>query len=441
MQNRRLKAGAVLTLLAVVGGMGAAQAAGRGSPGRGSGSAPAVAAAVVGDFNVTYTVTSSWRGGFVGDVTLTNGGSSTVTGWTLGWTFPDAGQRVVAAWNARVSQSGSAVTARNAAYNGTLAPGASARFGIQGSFSGSNPVPGSFTVNGSGSGGTTTSTTTSRAGSTTTSTTSRTTTSTTTRATTTRATTTTTRAAGGYALPRANAGLDYQLGQAYPLPSGVSVVSRDHTEDAAPGAYNICYINGFQAQEDALDWWDDNHPDVLLRKNGKVVIDQDWNEALLDYSTAAKRSELLGVMSGWIEECQAAGYQALEPDNQDAYSRSGGLLTKSQALAWSQELAKAAHARGLAIAQKNSLEFGTAGRDTAGFDFVVAEECADYELDEGIAECQGYVDVYGDQVYVIEYNSSGFKRACSEFGDRLSVVRRDVNLTAPGSKTYVFGSC
>jgi len=47
-----------------------------------------------------------------------------------------------------VTQSGTAVTAVNVSYNGSLATGGSASFGFNGGWTSSNPVPGSFTLNG-----------------------------------------------------------------------------------------------------------------------------------------------------------------------------------------------------------------------------------------------------------------------------------------------------
>ncbi|MBA2393248.1 MAG: cellulose binding domain-containing protein, partial [Ktedonobacteraceae bacterium] len=40
-------------------------------------------------------------------------------------------------------------TVTNASYNGTIAPGQSVSVGFNGTWSGSNPVPTSFTINGS----------------------------------------------------------------------------------------------------------------------------------------------------------------------------------------------------------------------------------------------------------------------------------------------------
>ncbi|MGX7670987.1 glycoside hydrolase family 9 protein [Plantactinospora sp. DSM 117369] len=90
---------------------------------------------------------NEWSTGFSGTITITNTGTSTVQGWTLEFALT-AGQRITQAWSATVTQSGTAVTATNLGYNGTLAPGASTSFGFNGISTGSNPRPTSFTLNG-----------------------------------------------------------------------------------------------------------------------------------------------------------------------------------------------------------------------------------------------------------------------------------------------------
>ncbi|MCG5469626.1 cellulose binding domain-containing protein [Micromonospora sp. LAH09] len=95
---------------------------------------------------VKYTA-NSWNNGFTADVQITNTGSSPINGWTLTYSLP-SGQQVTNAWNATVSQSGSAVTARNTGHNGSVAPGGTASFGYQGTLSGSYSSPTSFSLNG-----------------------------------------------------------------------------------------------------------------------------------------------------------------------------------------------------------------------------------------------------------------------------------------------------
>jgi hypothetical protein len=107
--------------------------------------APGASAAAAG-CQVSYAISSQWQGGFGANVTVTNLGSA-IAGWTLRWSF-GAGQTVTQAWNATVSQSGAAVSAVNVPYNASLGTGGSASFGFNGSWTGSNPVPTAFTLNG-----------------------------------------------------------------------------------------------------------------------------------------------------------------------------------------------------------------------------------------------------------------------------------------------------
>ncbi|MFF5112802.1 glycoside hydrolase family 6 protein [Streptosporangium sp. NPDC000509] len=113
-----------------------------------TGQAATAHAAVACD--VAYT-TNDWQGGFTANVTLKNLGDP-LTSWTLGFTF-GAGQTIQQGWSATWAQSGAQVTAKNLAWNGALATGASTSLGFNGSWNGSNPKPTSFTVNGVTCGG------------------------------------------------------------------------------------------------------------------------------------------------------------------------------------------------------------------------------------------------------------------------------------------------
>ncbi|WP_405847313.1 endo alpha-1,4 polygalactosaminidase [Streptomyces sp. NBC_01518] len=235
-------------------------------------------------------------------------------------------------------------------------------------------------------------------------------------------------APGTVQLPPLHADFDYQIGGAYPPPAGVRIVSRDRTASPAPGLYNICYVNAFQAQPDERASWP---ADLLLRDtNGEVVVDEDWGEALLDIRTAAKRQRVAARVNRWIDGCAAKGFDAVEPDNYDSYTRSHGLLTANDATAFITLLARHAHARHLAIAQKNTVELAGL-RKKLGLDFAIAEECAEYD------ECGEYAQAFDDRVIVIEYSDSGLRKARSGFAGKLSIVRRDVDVSTPGSADYV----
>lgn len=119
----------------------------------------ALPASALSGCTVNYAISSGWPGGFGADVTIKNLGDA-VSSWTLTWSY-GAGQQITQAWNATVTQSGSQVTAKNAGYNGSVATGGTASFGFNGSWTGSNPVPASFSLNGVACTGSTTGPTTS----------------------------------------------------------------------------------------------------------------------------------------------------------------------------------------------------------------------------------------------------------------------------------------
>jgi cellulose binding protein with CBM2 domain len=99
-----------------------------------------------GSCRVTYTKTSEWPGGMVGDVRIANTGASAINGWRLTFTFP-GDTRVGNHWNATVTQQGAAVTATNAPYNGTIPAGESRSFGFVGEWRTSNSAPSTFALN------------------------------------------------------------------------------------------------------------------------------------------------------------------------------------------------------------------------------------------------------------------------------------------------------
>ncbi|MFI2714247.1 glycoside hydrolase family 48 protein [Micromonospora sp. NPDC018662] len=107
---------------------------------------PASAAQAAPACDVTYA-TSEWSTGFTGTVTIKNLGDA-LNNWSLKFAFPNSSQRVTQGWSAKWTQSGSDVTATNESWNGNLPTGASTSIGFNGSFSGSNPKPTAFTLNG-----------------------------------------------------------------------------------------------------------------------------------------------------------------------------------------------------------------------------------------------------------------------------------------------------
>ena len=97
---------------------------------------------------VNYTVTNQWPGGFGGNIVVQNTGATAWTSWSLKFTFPASGQTVTQGWNGVFTQSGQNVTVVNASWNNSVAANGSVNPGFNGTWTSSNPVPTSFTVNG-----------------------------------------------------------------------------------------------------------------------------------------------------------------------------------------------------------------------------------------------------------------------------------------------------
>jgi hypothetical protein len=220
---------------------------------------------------------------------------------------------------------------------------------------------------------------------------------------------------------------DYQLGGPSDPAEEVAIVVRDRTAAPADGRYNVCYVNGFQTQPDARRYWRDRWSLVLKKPNGRPVVDGAWGEWLLDLRTARKRTRLARIVGTWTTRCAEDGYDAVEFDNLDSFTRSHGLLRPRHARTFARRLVSRAHDAGLAVAQKNWAEFDGS---RIGFDFAVAEECGRWR------ECDAYEDHYGRRVLVVEYRKRDFIRACEQHGETLSVLLRDVALEPDGRRRW-----
>ena len=239
-------------------------------------------------------------------------------------------------------------------------------------------------------------------------------------------------------LPPTPGRFDYQIGGAYPPADDVEIVSRDHSEDPAAGRYNICYVNAYKAQPDGGEAWLGVNADLILRDDdGEPVIDEVWDEAVLDTSQPGKRARIAEIVGGWIDECARSGFDAVEPDNLDSWTRAANLLTESDNVAMATLLIERAHRNGLAIAQKNTIELGVRGREI-GFDFAFVEQCGDTR------ECADYAAIFGRNVIDIEYDDTepkSFRDACEKFGETFSIVLRDRNVVPKGEPDYVNYAC
>ncbi|MFE7622272.1 cellulase family glycosylhydrolase [Streptomyces sp. NPDC057509] len=103
--------------------------------------------APAGGCAVGYEVVGEWQGGFQGEITISNTGTTAIDGWTLGFAFAD-GQTVTNMWGGTPAQSGGSVTVVPASYTSAIAANGSVTVGFTGSQNGTNTAPAAFTLNG-----------------------------------------------------------------------------------------------------------------------------------------------------------------------------------------------------------------------------------------------------------------------------------------------------
>jgi len=78
-----------------------------------------------------YSVNSQWNGGFNATIKITNNSAAAVNGWSVNWQY--SGQdRVASAYNTNLN-GGNPYTATNLGWNGSIQPGQTVEFGLNGS--------------------------------------------------------------------------------------------------------------------------------------------------------------------------------------------------------------------------------------------------------------------------------------------------------------------
>ena len=103
--------------------------------------------------NVNYEMTGEWpassptAGGFIASLHITNLGAP-LTAWQLDFDFVDPGQQVADGWNLTWSQAERHVTATNKPWNGSVSTNTRITAGVLGTWTGANPAPVNFTLNG-----------------------------------------------------------------------------------------------------------------------------------------------------------------------------------------------------------------------------------------------------------------------------------------------------
>ncbi|MFH9298464.1 cellulase family glycosylhydrolase [Streptomyces sp. NPDC017520] len=97
--------------------------------------------------SVNYRVVGEWPGGFQGEITIRNTGTTAINGWNLAFAFAN-GQTLSNVWGGTATQSGSTVSVTPAGYTAVIAANGSIMLGFTGTRSTAHTAPTDFTLNG-----------------------------------------------------------------------------------------------------------------------------------------------------------------------------------------------------------------------------------------------------------------------------------------------------
>ncbi|NOZ06166.1 MAG: endo alpha-1,4 polygalactosaminidase [Chloroflexi bacterium] len=161
----------------------------------------------------------------------------------------------------------------------------------------------------------------------------------------------------------------------------------------AEGRKVVCYIS--------VGSWEDWRPDAaqfpsaVIGKNYEGWPGEKW----LDIRQI---DQLAPIMRARLDQCQAKGFDGIEPDNIDGYTNDTGFpLTYQDQQNYNLWLANEAHTRGLSIGLKNDGD--QVGDLLPTFDWALTEDCF---ADDWCADVQPFVTA-GKAVFAAEYTDTG----------------------------------
>jgi mannan endo-1,4-beta-mannosidase len=97
--------------------------------------------------SVGYRIVNEWSGGFQGEITIRNTGTTTISGWTLAFAFSN-GQTVTNMWGGAPTQDGGTVSVAPASYTSTIPADGSVTVGFTAGKGSTNTAPTAFTLSG-----------------------------------------------------------------------------------------------------------------------------------------------------------------------------------------------------------------------------------------------------------------------------------------------------
>jgi hypothetical protein len=199
----------------------------------------------------------------------------------------------------------------------------------------------------------------------------------------------------------------------------------------AAGAKAVCYVDVGTLEQGRSDYKD--FPTAVV---GPDVVGWPGENWLL--VTAANQSVILPLMKARLTNwCQGKGFDAVEPDNLDAWTNIKG-ISETDNVAYDLAVAGLAHGLSLSVGLKNTLSDASASNQAtmvSTFDWALVEQCYEY------TECTPYAQFVSASkaVWDVEYNAA--PNCTQADAAHLNAQLRDLNLAGPHDSGYKYAPC
>ncbi|KVC58223.1 endo alpha-1,4 polygalactosaminidase [Burkholderia ubonensis] len=192
----------------------------------------------------------------------------------------------------------------------------------------------------------------------------------------------------------------------------------------------ICYVDAGSWES----WRDDagQFPASILGKNYSGFHDEKWLD-VRDVNSAKSQTgtALAKILDARFDRAKNMGCDAIEPDNIDGYDTTahgstGFPLTYADQLFFNLWIATEVHSRGMLVALKNDINQAHDPQIYNAFDFVVSEQCIQYN------ECGFFSNflALNKPVFEAEYKLSLAKMCPVAKANRLSSIKKRPALDA-----------
>jgi hypothetical protein len=215
---------------------------------------------------------------------------------------------------------------------------------------------------------------------------------------------------------------------------GEGATAADVAAIHAAGAIAVCYVDVGTLEQGRSDVT--SFPSSVVGPGVQGWPGENW---LL--VTAANQSTILPLMRArFVNWCQAKGFDAIEPDNLDAWTNISN-VTEADNVTYDLAIGQLAHGLALSIGLKNvmtDLATSQYASFLAVYDWALNEQCYEY------GECGAYTAAgsflpAGKAVFDVEYNTA--PNCAQADQDHINAQKTDLDLVGATDTGYLYTPC